>query len=61
MRLAELQQAAVFAQFGDERQEAEQQPVGSSLLLLLLDLKKAHERVETLPLPQVSRSRPEMV
>lgn len=35
---AELQQADVFAQFGEERQVAEQEAVGSSLVLLLLDL-----------------------
>lgn len=39
MRLAELQQAAVFAQFGDESQKAEQQPICPFLILLLLDLK----------------------
>lgn len=39
-RLAELQQAAVFAQFGDERQIIEQQPVCFFLILLLLDLKE---------------------
>lgn len=39
VRLAELQQAAVFAQFGDESQKTEQQPVRSFLILLLLDLK----------------------
>lgn len=38
MRLAELQQVAVFAQFGDESQITEQQPVCSLLVLLLLDL-----------------------
>jgi len=39
VRLAALQQAAVFAQFGEESQKTEQQPVCSSLVLLLLDLK----------------------
>lgn len=39
MRLAELQQAAVFAQFGEESQKTEQQPVRSFLVLLLFDLK----------------------
>lgn len=43
LRLAELQQAAVFAQFGDERQKTEQQPVGSLFLLLLFDLKHKTE------------------
>lgn len=42
MRLVELQHAAVFAQFGDQSQITEQQPVCSLLLLLLLDLKDGH-------------------
>ena len=40
VRLAELQQAAVFAQFGDECQITEQQPVCSFLILLLIDLRE---------------------
>lgn len=39
MRFAELQQAAVFVQFTDERQKTEEQPVGSFFILLLLDLQ----------------------
>lgn len=39
VRPAELQQAAVFVQFTDERQDAEKQPVCSFFLLLLLDLE----------------------
>lgn len=39
VRLAELQQTAVFVQFTDERQKTEEQPVGSFFILLLLDLQ----------------------
>ena len=39
VRLSELQQAAVFAQFGDEGEETVEQPVRPLLVLLLLDLK----------------------
>lgn len=53
LRLLELQQATVFAQFGDERQKTEQQPVGSLLLLLLLDLKHK-TRVSMPSFPRVS-------
>lgn len=39
VRFAELQQAAVFVQFTDEREQTEEQPVGSLFVLLLLDLQ----------------------
>lgn len=39
VRFAELQQAAVFVQFTDEREKTKEQPVGSFFILLLLDLQ----------------------
>lgn len=38
VRLAELQQAAVLAEFGDKSQITEQQPICSLLILLLFNL-----------------------
>lgn len=37
--LAQLQQVAVLAKFGDESEITEEQPVGFFLILLLFDLK----------------------
>lgn len=48
VRLCKLQQAAVFAELGDEGEESEEQLVGPPLLVLLCDLGDKKKRIKSI-------------